>query len=309
MEPLLSVVTVTYNHEPFIAKCIEGVLMQQVSFPIEFIIGEDCSTDRTRAICRQYAEKYPETIKFVVSEKNVGGLANERRAMSAARGKYVAYCEGDDYWTDPLKLQKQVGFLETHPEYSACFHRFRQFNARNNEFFEDGCGEVFEMGQEIVEVTEEMFFNKWITQPLTMVYRSECLPVSLYDKYKNYKDTFQIYELLQHGKIALFSFEGGIRNLHNDSMHGGISLRKDCEYQIKDNHELYSYYKSDKILKNHYLGVLQWSIASYIDNGWDRKRAMELVWRHFVVSKSVKGLVKNLKKACSMKLFRKINRM
>lgn len=296
MKPLLSVVTVTYNHEPFIAQCIEGVLMQQVSFPIEFIIGEDCSADGTRAICQRYAEQYPELIRLIVSDFNVGGLANERRVMAAARGKYIAYCEGDDYWTDPLKLQKQVDFLESHPEYSACFHRFKSFDAKNNEFSEDACDEVFEAGQEKVEVTEELFFEKWITQPLTMVYRREYLPDSMYDKYKNYKDTFQIYELLQQGKIALFSFVGGVRNMHSDSMHGGISQRKDCEYQIKDNEELFGYYPSDPILKNHYLGVLQWSIVSYIDNGWDRKRASELIWRHFVVSKSVKRLVKNLKR-------------
>lgn len=294
--PLLSVVTVTYNHEPFIAKCIEGVLMQQVSFPIELVIGEDCSTDGTRRICQEYAEKYPDLIHLIISDSNVGGLANERRVMTAARGKYVAYCEGDDYWTDPLKLQKQVDFLESHPECTASFHRFRQYDEKRNEFYDDGCGDVFEEGQDSIEVTEEMFFNKWITQPLTMVYRSECLPVSLYDKYKNYKDTFQIYELLQQGKIALFSFVGGVRNLHHDSMHGGISLRKDCEYQIKDNEELYSYYRSDEILKNHYLGVLQWSIVSYIDNGWSRKRTLELIWRQFMVSKSVKRLAKNLKR-------------
>ena len=300
--PLLSVVTVTYNHEPFIAKCIEGVLMQQVSFPIELVIGEDCSTDGTRRICQEYAEKYPDLIRLIISDSNVGGLANERRVMTAARGKYVAYCEGDDYWTDPLKLKKQVDFLESHPEYTASFHRFKQYDDSRKKFYDDSYGDMFDEGQDSVEVTEEMFFNKWITQPLTMVYRSECLPVSLYDKYKNYKDTFQIYELLQHGKIALFSFVGGVRNLHHDSMHGGISLRKDCEYQIKDNEELYSYYRSDEVLKNHYLGVLQWSVVSYIDNGWSRKRALELIWKHFVVSKSVKSLAKNLRRMMSHRI-------
>ena len=82
--------------------------MQQVKFPIELIIAEDCSTDGTRAICQRYAEEYPELIRLITSDSNVGAIANERRAMLAARGKYIAFCEGDDYWTDPLKLQKQV---------------------------------------------------------------------------------------------------------------------------------------------------------------------------------------------------------
>lgn len=293
--PLVSVVTITYNHEPYIAKTIEGVLKQQADFPIEYIVAEDCSTDKTREICKEYAAKYPDVIRLICSEQNVGPKENERRAFAAARGKYIAFCEGDDYWTDPLKLQKQADFLESHLEYSACFHRCRQYDESRNEFYEDDCGDVFKEGQDCVEVTEEVFFRKWITQPLTMVYRRECLPMSLYEKYENYKDTFQIYNLLQKGKVALFSFDGGVRNKHNDSVHGKISLRKDCEYQVRDNAELFLYHKSDEVLRNHYLGVLQWSIVSYIDNSWSRKRALELIWRHFAVSKSMKSLAKNLK--------------
>ena len=99
MFPLVSVVTITYNHAPYIAKCIEGVLMQQVNFPMEFIIAEDCSTDGTRTICEEYAAKYPDLIRLITSEHNVGYNPNELRAMKAVRGKYIAYCEGDDYWT------------------------------------------------------------------------------------------------------------------------------------------------------------------------------------------------------------------
>ena len=130
----LSVVTITYNHAPYIAKCIEGVLMQQVNFPMEFIIAEDCSTDGTRAICEEYAKKYPDLIRLLPSEGNMGAVMNEQRAFEAARGKYIATCEGDDYWTDPLKLQKQVDFLESHPECTASFHRFRQYDEKRNEF-------------------------------------------------------------------------------------------------------------------------------------------------------------------------------
>lgn len=132
MEPLLSVVTITYNHEPYIAKCIEGVLMQKVNFPIEFIIAEDCSTDGTRAICEDYAAKYPNLIRLVTSESNVGALNNEKRAMLAARGKYIAFCEGDDYWTYPLKLQTQVDFLDAHLDYSVCFHRCLHYDIDTN---------------------------------------------------------------------------------------------------------------------------------------------------------------------------------
>ena len=97
MLPLVSVVTITYNHAPYIAKCIEGVLMQQVDFPIEFIIADDCSTDGTREICEAYAGKNPDLIHILPSEGNVGAVENEQRAFITARGKYIATCEGDDY--------------------------------------------------------------------------------------------------------------------------------------------------------------------------------------------------------------------
>ena len=160
MTPLLSIVTITYNHEPFIAKTIEGVLMQQVNFRIELIIAEDCSTDGTRAICQQYAEQYPALIRLITSESNVGAIANERRAMQAARGKYIAFCEGDDYWTDPLKLQKQVDFLESHPDYSVTFHRCKHYNVETCETTDDNCGYLFADNNQLgVDITTAQFFK------------------------------------------------------------------------------------------------------------------------------------------------------
>jgi glycosyltransferase involved in cell wall biosynthesis len=122
--PLVSVKTITYNHEDFIEQCIEGVLMQQTNFRFEFVIGEDCSTDSTLDIVQDYASKYPEIIRVITSESNVGAGENDRRTNEACRGKYVAFCEGDDFWTDPLKLQKQVDFLESHSEYGMVHSSF-----------------------------------------------------------------------------------------------------------------------------------------------------------------------------------------
>lgn len=120
--PLVSILCVTYNHEPYIAQAIEGFLMQKTSFPVEIVIGEDCSMDRTRAICMEYQQKYPEKIRLFMREKNLGAMQNHLLAMEACEGKYIANCEGDDYWTDPNKLQKQVDFLEAHPDYTISSH-------------------------------------------------------------------------------------------------------------------------------------------------------------------------------------------
>ena len=119
--PLVSVKTITYNHEPYIRNCIEGVLMQKTNFKFEYIIGEDCSTDNTRAIVKEYAEKYPGIIRFIFSNENVGGKENSRRVRDACKGKYQVTCEGDDYWIDPLKLQKQVDFMEKNLDYGLVY--------------------------------------------------------------------------------------------------------------------------------------------------------------------------------------------
>lgn len=115
--PLVSICTLTFNHEKYISKAIESFLMQRTSFPFEIIIGEDCSTDGTKEIVNKYKKRYPELIKVITSERNVGIIRNSIRTVEACNGKYFAFCEGDDYWTDPLKLQKQVDYLEKHMDY------------------------------------------------------------------------------------------------------------------------------------------------------------------------------------------------
>lgn len=120
--PVVTVRTYTYQHGPYIRDCIEGVLAQKTSFPFEYIIGEDFSTDSTREIVFEYAQRYPDIIRVVTADYNVGGKANVRRCINRTRGKYVALCEGDDYWISPLKLQRQVELMEANPDVTLCFH-------------------------------------------------------------------------------------------------------------------------------------------------------------------------------------------
>lgn len=116
---MVSVVMITYGHEKFIAEAIDGVLMQEINFPVELIIANDCSPDNTDIIIQKYIKEDPkgQIIKYFLQEKNIGMMPNFIIALHQAQGKYVAICEGDDYWTDPLKLQKQVNFLEEHEDY------------------------------------------------------------------------------------------------------------------------------------------------------------------------------------------------
>lgn len=130
--PLVSVHMVTYNHEPYIAQAIEGMLRQETDFPIELVIGEDCSTDRTHDIVFDYQKKHPDIIRVITSDKNVGARKNSKRVYKACRGKYLAFCEGDDYWTDPYKLQKQVDYFAANPEVVLVAHRAYSIDVNNN---------------------------------------------------------------------------------------------------------------------------------------------------------------------------------
>lgn len=129
--PLVSVVMITYNHEHFIQQAIEGVVGQQTEFGVELIIGEDCSPDNTRQIALEYQRKYPEKIRVLISEKNIGAHENFLSVYAAARGQYIALCEGDDYWVSKNKLQKQVEVFETNEDVSLCFHDQVAFNNSN----------------------------------------------------------------------------------------------------------------------------------------------------------------------------------
>ncbi|HRP33263.1 MAG TPA: glycosyltransferase [Agriterribacter sp.] len=121
---LVSVCCITYNHEKYIARAIEGFLMQKTSFPFEIIIHDDASTDNTANIIREYAER-DGRIKPILRDTNIKstGAAVFPLTFKMAGGKYIALCEGDDYWTHPLKLQKQVDFLESNTDFSICFHK------------------------------------------------------------------------------------------------------------------------------------------------------------------------------------------
>src|SRR5690625_807485 len=114
-DPLVSVLMITYNHADYLADAIEGVLNQRCHFPFELVIGEDASTDDTLQVVLEYQRRYPEIIRLVHSAANIGGAANSRRIFDRARGKYIAYCEGDDFWCARDKLARQVALIESEP--------------------------------------------------------------------------------------------------------------------------------------------------------------------------------------------------
>jgi glycosyltransferase involved in cell wall biosynthesis len=132
---MVSVCCTTYNHKPFIAQTIESFLMQQTNFQFEIVVGDDCSTDGTSAVLETFREKYPTKIKVLSAPQNIGAHRNMINTANSCKGKYLALCDGDDYWTDPYKLQKQVDFLEQNPEYIICCHYTRVIDTDNNTLY------------------------------------------------------------------------------------------------------------------------------------------------------------------------------
>lgn len=133
--PVVSVHMLTYNHEPYIRQAIEGVMMQQTDFEFELVIGEDCSQDKTREICFEYQKKYPDKIRVLWWHENVSKFGgNGRRNRAHCRGEFMAICEGDDYWIDPLKLQKQVDVMRKYPSVGFCFCGSKYYYQADSRF-------------------------------------------------------------------------------------------------------------------------------------------------------------------------------
>lgn len=227
---LVSISCITYNHAPYIRECLDGFMMQQTNFPFEVLIHDDASTDGTTEIIREYAEKYPDIIKPLYEEKNQWVKGRRGSAVfnfPRAQGKYIALCEGDDYWTDPLKLQKQVDFLESHPDYVMCTHHFNTYNQEDGSFGEDWNLNFTE------DFTFDLdFFIKrdcWITQPLTLLFRRCSLNLCEYSQYPNAKDVTLIYHILKKSKGIFLKENMGIYRCHE----GGIWSKVNRPQQIK----------------------------------------------------------------------------
>jgi len=265
--PIVSICCITYNHAPFIRKALDGFLMQEPPTGVsadkpwyEILIHDDCSTDGTDNIIREYTNKYPDKIfpLFETENQYSKGKVVDAYNYDRARGKYIAVCEGDDYWTDPKKLQKQVDWMDAHHEYSACFHRVIQHNVYTGADNEDKCGQILGK-KEGVDITPDLFFKAWYTQPLSMLFRTSMFDFSLPHVCKNYRDSHEIYYLLKHGKGYLFSFVGGVYNRHQGGIASLISMEKQFAISYTISQELYEYYK-DICTKENLITTIQWII-------------------------------------------------
>lgn len=200
-EPLLSVCLITYNHVKYIKEAIEGVLMQKVNFTWELIIADDCSTDGTREIVLEFKQKYPEFIKLIFQKKNVGPAKNWLDLITYPKSDYIAYIEGDDYWTDSNKLQKQVDFMEANMKYSFCFHNAERFNCKT------GLTKPFNLNLKPgAYTTKDLLLKNWIVPSASLLFRNNCLPNPIPEWFKTTNNGDLALELVLSIKGNLFYF-------------------------------------------------------------------------------------------------------
>ncbi len=205
---------ITYKHERYLAQAIESVLMQETTFPLELVIGEDCSPDGTREIVKKYAALRPDVIRPILHERNVGMGANARAVQEACRGEFIACLEGDDYWTDPRKLQRQVDWLDANPQSPMCCH--------NVQMIDDATGQLIRLhclpDQKALLTLEDLLLNNPIPT-CSVVCRREswpALPPSI--QRLPVQDWPSWILISRRGPVGYLDFVGGCYRLHGASV-------------------------------------------------------------------------------------------
>ena len=222
----VSVLIITYNHEKYIAQAIESVLMQKTDFRYELIIGEDCSTDGTGEIVREYGRKRPEIVHAPLRERNIGARRNFRRIFAAARGKYIALLEGDDYWTSPQKLQAQADLLDAHPETSLCGHR-SVWHYENGAQPDRVPSEIPGGFYELADILERNLFHTGSAMFRRVIDAVPDWHAPLY-----MGDLPLFVTLAQYGNICLLPESMGVYRLHGGGVWTGVDdVRKESANQ------------------------------------------------------------------------------
>ncbi len=217
--PVVTIQCLVYNHEPYLRQCLDGFVMQKTNFPYEAIVHDDCSTDQSAAIIREYAEKYPDIIKPIYESENQYSKKDGRLVEimnEHTRGRYVAFCEGDDYWTDPYKLQKQVEILEKDDSITMVYTGFNtvDFNSKpiirpNHEYIKQHApsGDIF-----------GVLMERNYVMTLTMCIRREILHTDSYLQSPFKYDYTVACDAALHGKVIFLPAETGCYRKNPDSL-------------------------------------------------------------------------------------------
>ena len=305
-KPLVVIKCLVYNHEPYLRDCLEGFVMQQTNFPFVAIVHDDASTDGSAAIIREYEEKYPDIIKPIYETENQyskrdGSLMRiMNTAIDATGAKYVAMCEGDDYWTDPLKLQKQVDFMEVHSEYSITGHRYKIYNQEEQKYELDYINYLFN-DQNItgVEFERQNYLDHPFLQTMTVVYRTDCFDQLFYASLPVKGDLTIFYVCLLKGKGYCFNFEGAVYRRSNCGVYAKKSWNEKHFVGFNLYSKMYIYTKDSVFFPhaishlNHVFADAKHSITEYKStNRKYLKEVFDFLWEIGYIGEYIKKLLK-----------------
>lgn len=288
-DPLVSIRCLVYNHEPYLRQCLDGFVMQKTTFPFEAIVHDDASTDGSAAIIREYAEKYPDIIKPIYEienkySKHDGSLG---RAMDAAihpSAKYIATCEGDDYWTDPNKLQIQVDFLESHPDFFSSSHNYSIYHEdtktieHGRERFEDLSFDVWQE-EEYHAFSNDDYYDIWFLQTLTTICRNiQYIDDEVKSQFPHYFDYINFYYISKKGKCAFFKRDMATYRVHKGGVCSGSDIVTWNENYLKNCYVLYRLEKDNRVIPSMNRSFVNLVIQLFIDRKY--KKAFEVIRRH-----------------------------
>ena len=244
--PLVSICCLCYNHEPYIRECLDGFMMQNTNFAFEVLIHDDASTDKSAEIIREYEAKYPDIIKPIYQTENQyskGVGVTRVFQFPRATGKYIAMCEGDDYWTDPYKLQKQVDFLEANKDFAFCFHKVKV--NRDNKIEDDFMQEVNEITT-ICDLAKGLY-----VRTLSVIFRSSILKSFSENQKNNISGDYSLFLLLsEHGKIKYFNETMGVYRIHDGGVWSKVNETARKSDSIDKLFKLYKYFEHDKMIQS-----------------------------------------------------------
>lgn len=261
IKPLVSVCCLVYNHEPYLRDCFEGFVKQQTTFPFEILVHDDASTDHSADIIREYTAKYPHLFKPIYQTENQyskGIRVTNQYQYPRAQGKYIAICEGDDYWTDPNKLQMQVDFLEAHPDYSMCFHG-ANLKIEGSLYTHAKCEHVQDK-----DYTAEDLLKQWIVPTASIVMKRECAFYPIMGRERvRFGDCFIVFSCLALGKVRGFSRFMSTYRVNSFSITYSPALQKDNILKMPENWECFkeNFPFADQKIVNRLIAFHHWQRA------------------------------------------------
>lgn len=247
---MVSICCVTYNHEQYIGQALESFLLQETNFTYEIVIGEDHSTDHTRAVIESYMASYPGMIRLIAQEHNLGPISNQLAVHDAARGKYIAMCDGDDFWTDQTKLQRQVDFLEHHPDYVICCHHTEVINDQDELVYRKAERVAMEYSYDdmLLGKREETRTCSVMMRNLDVINGIRQQP--WYFKCRGADVLFKLYALAITGKkIYVLPDVMGCYRLHRGGIWSMIDTRLRKRWMIRDFNLMVEHFKYSAAIK------------------------------------------------------------